>query len=187
MVDGHNSHYTLGFLRYAKDHNIHVLCYPSHATHVYQGLDVVVFSPLKKCFREEKDEHRRETGENLSRKNFLKIYGRAHLRAMQPETIKSAFRKTGVAPLNRHVISPEMMAPSKDTAMGGTQPVIPATPVRAVAKLLGKFMMVKNDIPEAPSHSELSDSESEELPTIGVPPSCGRGRMRSGSDPIESE
>jgi hypothetical protein len=53
LVDGHNSHYTYEFLEYARTHNIHVLCYPSHTTHIYQGLDVVIFSVLKKCWTEE--------------------------------------------------------------------------------------------------------------------------------------
>ncbi|KIK26418.1 hypothetical protein PISMIDRAFT_38990, partial [Pisolithus microcarpus 441] len=32
LVDGHNSHYTLEFLNYAQEHNIQILCYPSHLT-----------------------------------------------------------------------------------------------------------------------------------------------------------
>src|ERR1700677_2084652 len=55
LVDGHKSHYTLGFLDYARTHNIHILCYPSHATHIYQGLDVVCFSILKRIWTEERD------------------------------------------------------------------------------------------------------------------------------------
>lgn len=47
LVDGHASHFTFSFLDYARWHNIHVLCYPSHGMHVFQGLDVVVFSVLK--------------------------------------------------------------------------------------------------------------------------------------------
>jgi hypothetical protein len=47
LVDSHNSHYTHGFLAYARTHQILMLCYPSHTTHVYQGLDIVVFSVLK--------------------------------------------------------------------------------------------------------------------------------------------
>ena len=54
LVDGHNSHYTVGFLLYACEHNIEILCHPSHRTHIYQGLDVIVFSQLKKCWQEEK-------------------------------------------------------------------------------------------------------------------------------------
>lgn len=51
LVDGHNSHYTRGFLRYARENNIAVLCYPAHTTHVYQGLDVAVFGALKLAIR----------------------------------------------------------------------------------------------------------------------------------------
>ncbi|EIW81998.1 DDE-domain-containing protein, partial [Coniophora puteana RWD-64-598 SS2] len=47
LVDGHNSHYTEGFIAHARQTNIHVLCYPTHSTHVYQGLNVVVFAQLE--------------------------------------------------------------------------------------------------------------------------------------------
>ena len=46
QLDGHGSHMSLDFLRYAKDHNIINLGYPPHCTHLLQGLDVVVFSPF---------------------------------------------------------------------------------------------------------------------------------------------
>ncbi|TFK17242.1 hypothetical protein FA15DRAFT_605491, partial [Coprinopsis marcescibilis] len=42
--DGHISHYSLGFLTYAHECNIVVIYYPSHTTHIYQGLDVVIFA-----------------------------------------------------------------------------------------------------------------------------------------------
>lgn len=47
LFDGHVSHYTRGFLEYARAYDIKVLCYPAHGTHVYQGLDVAVFGVLK--------------------------------------------------------------------------------------------------------------------------------------------
>ena len=53
LVDGHNSHYTWGFLGYAHAHKIHVLCYPAHSTHVYQALYVAVFGPLKTYWSQE--------------------------------------------------------------------------------------------------------------------------------------
>lgn len=43
----HSSHYMLGFLEYAHNNNIIVLCYSLHSTHVYQGLDVIIFNVLK--------------------------------------------------------------------------------------------------------------------------------------------
>jgi len=76
------------------------LCYPAHATHIYQGLDVAVFGVLKQCWAEERDQWEREKGEEVTKKNFLGIYGAAHVRALTHQTIQSAFRKTGVCPYN---------------------------------------------------------------------------------------
>ncbi|KZP13127.1 DDE-domain-containing protein, partial [Athelia psychrophila] len=130
LVDGHNSHYTRAFLQYARTHQILVLCYPAHTTHIYQGLDVVIFSVLKKCLSEERDRYERETREKISKKNFLTVYGRAHLRALTADNVKAAFRKTGVWPYDRAVVTAEMMAPSKETSCEGSLPVVPPTPVR---------------------------------------------------------
>ena len=47
LIDGHNSHYSIEFLLHAHLNMIIVLCYPAHGTHVYQGLDVVIFSVFK--------------------------------------------------------------------------------------------------------------------------------------------
>jgi hypothetical protein len=90
-----------------RTHQIVVLCYPSHGTHVYQGLDIAVFSILKQLIREERDRWEQSTGEKLKKENFLGIYSRAHLHALTPETIKSAFCKTGIWPFNHNVITEE--------------------------------------------------------------------------------
>ena len=50
QVDGHGSHVTLSFLLYAKEHNNIVLGYPPHCTCLLQGLDVIIFSPLKHAY-----------------------------------------------------------------------------------------------------------------------------------------
>ena len=50
QLDGHESHMSLDFLHYAKDHNIIVLGYPPYCTPLLQGLDVVVFSPFKHAY-----------------------------------------------------------------------------------------------------------------------------------------
>ena len=55
ILDGHNSHYTINFLDYACDHNIIVICLPSHTTHALQGLDVVAFSVLKSAWSKHLD------------------------------------------------------------------------------------------------------------------------------------
>ena len=111
--------YTRGFLEYARMHKILVLCYPAHTTHVIQGLDVVVFATVKQCLGEERDAWEQQTGERISKTNFLGIYGRAHLRTLTSENIKASFRKTGVWPFDPSVVTNEMMAPSKETSCEG--------------------------------------------------------------------
>lgn len=113
-----------------------ILCYPAHTTHLLQGLDVVVFAVLKRILSEERDRYERETGEKISKTNFVTVYGRAHLRALTPEIIKSAFRKTGLWPFNRDVISKEDMAPSKETSCEGHLPATTAPEVAMLAKLM---------------------------------------------------
>lgn len=137
LVDGHNSHYTRGFLEFARDHDIHVLCYPAHATHVYQGLDVAVFGVVKTYWSEERDKWERERKEPVTKENFLGVYGAAHIRALTPDTIKSAFRKTGAWPFNPGIITEEMMAPSLETSSTGSLPLanLQKSPVRLVSRM----------------------------------------------------
>jgi glycosidase len=78
LVDGHNSHYTQEFLEYARENNMDVLCYPAHATHIYQGLGVVVFGPLKHYWTQEKDEYKQTMRQKLDKTNFISVYSKAH-------------------------------------------------------------------------------------------------------------
>lgn len=123
LVDGHNSHYTIAFLLYAREHLILVLCYPAHTTHVYQGLDVVIFSVLKRFLMEERDKWFRMKGQAMDKNNFLVIYAAAHIRALTPENVKAAFRKTGVWPYDPSVVTEQMLAPSKATSVQAHLPV----------------------------------------------------------------
>jgi hypothetical protein len=122
-VDGHNSHYTVAFLLYAHEHLIIVFCYIPHGTHIFQGLDVIIFFPLKKYIREEQDKWLREYGTAMDKTIFLAIYGQAHVCALTSENIKSGFKKTGVWPFNPHVMTEEMLAPSKETSSEAHLPI----------------------------------------------------------------
>ncbi|KZV95162.1 DDE-domain-containing protein, partial [Exidia glandulosa HHB12029] len=130
LVDGHVTHYTCSFLEYAREHNIHVLCYPAHATHVYQGLNVALFGPLKTAYGQERDRWEREKHEKVSKKNFLKIYGRAHVRVMTPENVRAVFRASGSWPINPAAITPQMLAMSRETSWQAHMPLPQPTPVR---------------------------------------------------------
>ncbi|KIK94276.1 hypothetical protein PAXRUDRAFT_46778, partial [Paxillus rubicundulus Ve08.2h10] len=142
IIDGHNSHYTQEFLDYAQDHNIHVLCYPAHSTHVYQGLNVVVFSPLKHCWTEERDQFESESWLCIMKLNFIMIYAKAHQKVLTHNLIQTAFMKTGVWPFNPSDVIKEMMAASLETSSQGHLPLLQPSPVHAVTSLLHQHQMI---------------------------------------------
>lgn len=82
LINGHNSHYSLEFLEYAIAALIFILCYPSHATHVYQGLDVVIFGTMKTAWQRARDEYERKTGNPVNKTNFLSVYATAHQKTL---------------------------------------------------------------------------------------------------------
>lgn len=131
LVDGHNSHYTLGFLEYARANKIDVFCY-LYATHVYQGLDVMIFGLLKIYWTEERDNYERKTGQKVSKTNFLKIYAAAHVRTFTESNIHAAFRKTGLVPFDPNIVTTELMAPSTETSCEGSLPLVPSTPIHYI-------------------------------------------------------
>jgi hypothetical protein len=83
---------------------------------VYQGLNVAVFSLLKREWAEERVKWEWEKREKVTKSNFLAIYGATHIRALRPDIIASAFHKTGVWPFDCTVVTAEMMAPSLESA-----------------------------------------------------------------------
>jgi hypothetical protein len=147
-----------------------VLCYPSHTTHIYQGLDVVVFSVLKQHWSKARDEWEKKTGQPISKTNFLTIYSTAHIKALTPENILAAFHKTGVWPFNPNVVTENMLATSKETLCEGSLPTAPPTPVKLVATLLRDLSLNENlrltTIEEAP---EASNSDTRSVAPTPTP------------------
>ncbi|KAF5341550.1 hypothetical protein D9758_012576 [Tetrapyrgos nigripes] len=129
-VDSHVSHCSQAFLKYCRKNHIHVPAYVAHGTHIYSALDVVVFSPLKKAFGEERNKHYRETGEQLNKDTFALIWGRAQLGSVTEDLVKTGFRKTGLWPVDPTVITEDMLAPSKDTSWKAFTPIEPSAPVK---------------------------------------------------------
>ena len=153
IVDGHNSHYSFEFLDYACDQQIHILCYSAHTTHIYQGLDVVIFSVLKWHWAEEKMRWEENSGE-VTKETFLKIYGEVHIRTLTLELIQKVFEKTGVIPFNPDVTSPEMMAPSRETSLEAPLPLTPPTPVHTATTLLRSLLHSSSEVGQ---HSSLPE------------------------------
>jgi hypothetical protein len=157
VVDGHSSHYTLGFLEYARDHNIVVLCYPSHSTHVYQGLDVVIFSVLKRAWSDERDKFEAR-GPTVTKLNFMGVYAKAHVRAFTESNIRAAFAKTGIVPYNPDVVTTAMMAPSLETSTTSLLPLELASPVREVVDLISQHKAQKRRREEMEASGDMEET-----------------------------
>ena len=68
VLDSHSTHVeNYEFIKYAIDHNIHLLlvCLPSHSTHVLQPLDVGIFSTLTTYYKQELEDRVRQQGPAL--------------------------------------------------------------------------------------------------------------------------
>jgi hypothetical protein len=122
ILDGHNSHCTYRFCKYAADHKILILCLPSHTTHALQPCDVGVFGPLAQAWKHKVT----EASQNLvaiTKMNLLAFYDEARKVAFKTTTIASSFRKTGIWPLNRDAVPLEAFEPAKNTTTLAAQPL----------------------------------------------------------------
>ncbi|KDR76824.1 hypothetical protein GALMADRAFT_39149, partial [Galerina marginata CBS 339.88] len=96
--DGHSSHETPAMQRAAFEHNIILLAFPSKTTHKTQPLDVGVFGTVQKSWGSLCD---RRITEGVPMTRFNVIHEYITLRHLvTPELIKTAFRKTGIYPLD---------------------------------------------------------------------------------------
>jgi hypothetical protein len=101
-VDGHGSHVTLGFLEYCAANRILVACFPPHATHTVQPLDVVVFKSLSAAYSRELEDFRIQSRGILpmAKRDFFSLFWRAWESTLSPDPIKKSFEVTGLVPLN---------------------------------------------------------------------------------------
>src|SRR5260370_14991051 len=92
LLDGHNSHYTLDFMKYAALANIVVLCYPTHCTHVLQRLNVVAFSGFKKIWMQHHDQWISDNPfSTFGKTAWLEVWTAAFVEAMKESSIIASF------------------------------------------------------------------------------------------------
>lgn len=123
ILDGHNSHCTYKFCKFAEDHQIIIVCLPSHTTHALQPCDVGVFGPLASCWKAQVNLVSRQY-DSITKLNLLEHYSIARSLAMKSTTISSAFRKTGIWPTDTTAIPKDKFEPALNTT---TQAVGPPT------------------------------------------------------------
>ena len=163
IVDGHASHVSTEFIRFAREHKIVCLCLPAHSTHLLQPLDVGVFGPLKQNYKTLLAEKTRFTTYNLDKADFISLIQKARQQGINSRNIQSAWRATGLIPYDPSVVFNKISTPNteKDTLPTASTPLrtrffsgqIPLTPgnieqVEEVDELISLFRNQTLDSPK---------------------------------------
>jgi len=160
ILDGHNSHYTLAFLEYANENNITVICYPSHTTHVLQGLDIVAFSVLKRSWTFARDSWEQDNAPvKLTKGPFLKVFSECFTKTMTPLLVHACFESTGIIPFNHDVV--------QSSQMGASIPHSTHADISNLASPVKRIILAQRDLlrgqqmdrEDTPSPSQLHPSQ----------------------------
>jgi|GraSoi_2013_40cm_1033754.scaffolds.fasta_scaffold13737_1 hypothetical protein len=112
IMDGHGSHLTIQFVNYCYENWILPYLLPPHSTHLLQPLDVGVFQPLKHHHQVVLEESIRWGGADFDRTEFLACFQDIRQHAFKVGTIRSAWEKAGLVPLNPSRVISQMKAVS---------------------------------------------------------------------------
>ena len=124
IVDGHASHMSIEAIEFAKSNDIHVLCLPSHTTHILQPLDIGVLKSFKSHFSRACTKFMADNpGWVITTDVLAFIIAEAWPHSFTQLKIMSGFRKSGLFPLNPSMVDGCCIAPSKVF-----QPQIPVNP-----------------------------------------------------------
>lgn len=113
LYDGHKSHVNMTLKEWAEKRNITLFVLPPHTSHLTQPVDVAVFGPLKSMYNRECQTYlRNNTGINITKHKIAELTVKPYIRALCPENLIFGFRKTGIYPLDKSVITDSQLAPS---------------------------------------------------------------------------
>lgn len=104
LLDGYGSHHTYEFIKYCDEHKIIPFGLPSHSTHFLQPLDVVVFQPYKHYHSEAVNRAARLGCSDYNKLEFFNDFEYFRRQALSPGTIRAAFEKTGIWPINAAIV-----------------------------------------------------------------------------------
>jgi hypothetical protein len=114
LMDGHGSHITIDVVEHARLNEIHLLCLPSHTSHILQPLDVGVFKSFKSFFSRVCCQYMsKNPGRVVTEEVLANLVGDAISQSHTPLNIFGGFKKAGIYPFNPGEVSDRELAPSK--------------------------------------------------------------------------
>lgn len=95
LLDGHKSHSSLEGIEVTRENNTILFCLPPYSIHLYQTLDVAVFSSMKLYFKEQcAARMRKKKGKGLSKTDFGKNFKTAWNCSMIADNLEAGFKAT---------------------------------------------------------------------------------------------
>ena len=92
---------SIELIELARSSGVHLLCLPSHTTHVLQPLDVGVFKSLKGNFSKACSKYlAANPGRVITSNKLASLVAEAWPVSLSPLNIMTGFKKMGVYPLN---------------------------------------------------------------------------------------
>ena len=128
--DGCPCHFVYKAIHNAASNKTVIVCFPAHISHIAQPLDhSTCFGGLKKRLRRLIRDYVK-SGNTLKVDNIAQLYMQAREETLTPQAIKSAFRETGIHPVDRtKLLSHGQLAPSQISSTSDSQeftlPVFP--------------------------------------------------------------
>lgn len=113
LLDGHKSHVSVDLVEWAKQHNIFIFVLPAHTSHLLQPLDVAVYGPFQKIYNTLCHKFIRSTSSTICRYNVCELACKAYSKALSTDNLLSAFRKTGIYPLDKDAIDKTKLIPAE--------------------------------------------------------------------------
>ena len=114
LLDGHTTHSkNLQACEFARKNGIIMLQLPGHTTHRLQPLDIAFFGPLQTYFTQAQETFLRlYKGDKIYQTQISKLLNEAYGRAATVGIAESAFRASGIWPVNRHIFTDDQFAPA---------------------------------------------------------------------------
>ena len=111
IMDGHGTHMSIELIELAQSSDVHLLCLPSHTTHVLQPLDVGAFKGnwSKACSKY----LAANPGRVITSDKLASLIADAWPLSLTTLNIMSGFKKTGIYPINPSEVTDRQLAPSK--------------------------------------------------------------------------
>ena len=104
IFDGHYSHLSIKSVRLSIEHNICILCLPSHSTHLLQPLHIYTLKYVKQQWKELLWERNKTTSTKLNKRDFIQLFSKLYNFALIPAHCSATFAKAGIFPFDRRAI-----------------------------------------------------------------------------------